>query len=387
MGLGIGIANSVMETGFMTASTFVFQPGGTAVANVYTNFASLYAVFSAVNGPKEIFFDDSIISPCVVPNPGTPYNFANTTWGGVASYNTLTGGAAVEIADGVTIQGDAADESFSLTITDALYVTYSGSATVVNAAGATQEVNLFLERGAELAVSGTGSLIATSNGAYAFLLAGSGAALSATGAGPVLAVAAGSGGILDMPGGFVGDGTHACVTNSGGTVNALLYAHGFASAGAFTGAGTTVYYDTNPADAQGAGVAVNSVLYYTPANPGSWVTTPTLFSSALDELAGVIQKTATYSVASGYAMSATDALAKLQIPTGTLGGNETVTVPNTVGSVWDFALSQVTLGVNTLTFSTGTGTSASITAAQLTAMGSTGCRVAVSASNRVERLS
>lgn len=68
--------------------------------------------------------------------------------------------------------------------------------------------------------------------------------------------------------------------------------------------------------------------------------------------------------------------------TGTVNAsNCTITLPNVVGATWDFDLSGVTFGGHSIIFTTGSGTSATITA--LKAGGYTGVRAFISASNVV----
>jgi hypothetical protein len=63
-------------------------------------------------------------------------------------------------------------------------------------------------------------------------------------------------------------------------------------------------------------------------------------------------------VASGVTLSSGQQQTPIIQLTGTLAGNETVTLPNTIGSWWQFDVSGVVFGSNTLTFSTGSGTTA-----------------------------
>lgn len=58
------------------ANTYVFQPGGTANGNVYTDWSLLIADHSPVNGPKIIELDDRF-SPITIP-AGGPYDMRDT---------------------------------------------------------------------------------------------------------------------------------------------------------------------------------------------------------------------------------------------------------------------------------------------------------------------
>lgn len=68
--------------------------------------------------------------------------------------------------------------------------------------------------------------------------------------------------------------------------------------------------------------------------------------------------------------------------TGTLGANCTITLPNRPGAVWEFGFAGVTFSSHSVIFSTGTGTSATITA--LKAGGYTLVTVTITSSNVVE---
>ena len=60
--------------------TFVFRPGGTPHDNVFSDWSLLMAALSAVEGRKILEFDDSVITPCVVP-PGI-WNMRDVVWAG-----------------------------------------------------------------------------------------------------------------------------------------------------------------------------------------------------------------------------------------------------------------------------------------------------------------
>lgn len=58
-----------------SATQLVFQPGGTAGQNVFTDWASLHAAFLTTNGFVNIVIDDSFVTPAIIP-AGT-YDFQN----------------------------------------------------------------------------------------------------------------------------------------------------------------------------------------------------------------------------------------------------------------------------------------------------------------------
>lgn len=125
-----------------TQYTFVFQPGGTAGANVYTSFAALYTDWSAVKGSKRLIFDDTFISPCVIPSGS--YDIGNAVWSGRPNASTTSGGASVQIADGATISAPC-----TLDI-EQLDVAYEGTSAPCIACGAGQEANVNLLKGTSL---------------------------------------------------------------------------------------------------------------------------------------------------------------------------------------------------------------------------------------------
>ena len=67
------------------ATSFVFQPGGVAVDNVYTDFTLLYVAFSPIKGARTIVFDDAFAA-CAIP--AGIYDFRDTT---ALGYDSLSG--------------------------------------------------------------------------------------------------------------------------------------------------------------------------------------------------------------------------------------------------------------------------------------------------------
>jgi hypothetical protein len=79
--------------------TFVFRPGGVAAVNVFTTWASLMAALLVVQGPKVLQFDDSIVTPIIIP--AGAYDLDSSTLSGNSSAAHPTGFTDVEFADGV----------------------------------------------------------------------------------------------------------------------------------------------------------------------------------------------------------------------------------------------------------------------------------------------
>jgi len=61
-------------------TNFVFRPGGVQADNVYTKWADLVEAMTPVQGWKTIQFDDSIVTPCVIP-AGT-WDMTDVEWTG-----------------------------------------------------------------------------------------------------------------------------------------------------------------------------------------------------------------------------------------------------------------------------------------------------------------
>lgn len=83
----VGPVGPAGPAGASGVSEFVFQPGGATSGNIYATWAALYAALSAINGPKTVYIDDSIVSPAVIPASGGPaYNLTNCTIQGLINY-------------------------------------------------------------------------------------------------------------------------------------------------------------------------------------------------------------------------------------------------------------------------------------------------------------
>jgi hypothetical protein len=90
-GAGAGVAASVL----------VFRPGGVAAGNIYTTWPTLMAALITLDGPRTIEFDDSIVSPCVIP-AGGPYDMTDTLWRGLEGRVV---GSYIQIANGASFTG------------------------------------------------------------------------------------------------------------------------------------------------------------------------------------------------------------------------------------------------------------------------------------------
>jgi hypothetical protein len=144
---------SLLQAGSGMSSTnccFVFRPGGVTAKDVYADWLSLYAAFSASAGTRSIQIDDSIVSPAVIP-AGT-YDLSGAIISGTPNINTDSGGALLDLANGVVITAPT-----TLTF-DGLDVRFLGASTCITTA-ANEEVNLYLRNAATLACSGAGAFL------------------------------------------------------------------------------------------------------------------------------------------------------------------------------------------------------------------------------------
>lgn len=64
---GVGTNTGWVALTSSSQYVFVYQPGGVAVDNVYTDWPTLYAALSAVKGERLVEFDETFTSPCVIP--------------------------------------------------------------------------------------------------------------------------------------------------------------------------------------------------------------------------------------------------------------------------------------------------------------------------------
>jgi hypothetical protein len=133
-----------------SGGVFVFQPGGITNGNVYASFPALYAAYNSAvpesslgrRAPATIQVDDSFVSPAIMP-AGT-YNLDNVTFTAVSNFNTATGGANLQFANGVLLTGTTA-----LYFTGLILVSSAAQTNpILTVSGATQEVNIFLNDGA-----------------------------------------------------------------------------------------------------------------------------------------------------------------------------------------------------------------------------------------------
>jgi len=128
-----------------TSSVFVFRPGGVASANVYTDWAALYAALNAVQGPRVIEFDDLHDTfPCVIPLG--IWNMTDVAWIGTNQSPRTD----VTIGEGVFLPG-------LRSIIGNLDVTFTGNTPPVT--DFSDFDTFFVREGGTLICNGTGPFI------------------------------------------------------------------------------------------------------------------------------------------------------------------------------------------------------------------------------------
>lgn len=235
-------------------TSFVLQPGGTAGENVYTSWASLYAVLLAVSGPKNVFLDDSLGAISI---PSGAYNVDGVRFSGKLSTTTLTidDGATLsgkfDLVENVQVSSNSTTDVCTVTDPNIVYEMGFNCSVTCNAAGAFWRLS--------------------SNGVTQFSLHGE--CFIVNGGNPVFSIDATDSIVIylyDDSGvdndSASGAGNIQVITNS----NAAFPPTGFSGV---TGAVSLII---------GAEAATT---HYAPANPGDWSVVPDDVAEALDSLA------------------------------------------------------------------------------------------------------
>lgn len=108
----IGVVNAMIRSGGGgggggASNVFVYREGGTTAGNVYATFALALAARSAVQGPADIFFDNSLGSPVL---PVASYAIPDATrFIGSLNGNSFAAPVQVQCADGVTFSTPPTD--------------------------------------------------------------------------------------------------------------------------------------------------------------------------------------------------------------------------------------------------------------------------------------
>lgn len=231
--------------------TVILQPGGTAGGSTYTTWASLYAAVHATGVPARVVVDDSLGAAHVTAGA---YNLDG--WvivNGAASANLIIDAGATAAWRNLWITG--------LTITGNNTAPFNDVSV---------QSNTYVDGGADIESTTTGPFVQVETGAFAYV-ASTTSVNFGDGTNVVFNVAAGTGQFeLFMQGGAVA--ANAC-SNSGSSTFTLDY-----DSAVFL-PGTPLTGVTLFAESQAAGVG------YSPATPGNWSPTPSIVSSALDQLA------------------------------------------------------------------------------------------------------
>lgn len=60
-------------------TSFIYQPGGSALGNVYNSFLALATDFNLITGPKIVIIDDSYVSPATIPSGIFDFEYSEFT--------------------------------------------------------------------------------------------------------------------------------------------------------------------------------------------------------------------------------------------------------------------------------------------------------------------
>jgi hypothetical protein len=123
----------------------VFRPGGTAGENVFTDWTLLMGALAGLQGTRVIQFDDSLVSPIIIP-VGGPYDMTGVTWSTVPDHLVQ-----VQIPEGASF-------TKLRTFTDRIHVRFTGTTPPIADFTFSDEL-VTIDNGAELSASGAGPMI------------------------------------------------------------------------------------------------------------------------------------------------------------------------------------------------------------------------------------
>jgi len=244
----VGLGN-----GDMKRNSFVFQPGGVSSGNTFATWAEVIAAIAVDAGPKTIYFDDSIVSPAVIP--AGVYALEEVTFDNAKEGQDTF----VEVAIGVSWTG--------LFAINNIQVNFLNTAVVESISGRLLQFN-----GSTITANGTSPIWDIVGFALIQSRFGSGINGSATAA--AISIAAGQT-LLYLMVNFSNVNATAII---GGVTESLTLVYGdsspqFTAQSGFTGTLTTQLLT----QAQFEG--------YTPTTPGDWSPAPSDVGGALDQLA------------------------------------------------------------------------------------------------------
>lgn len=242
--------------GVGTRNSFVYKPGGFTGGNTYATWAELIAKLQAIQGPKTIYIDDSLVSPAVIP--AGAYDFTDVTLAGGRT-DTIT---TLSFADGVQITN-------LRKITGPMFVGGNNTVTPIESISAGANQLLDLGPGVFISNAGTQPIWEVANVSLSFLFT---AAVQFV-AGTIVNVITG-GSFVGTQFNTSGIGANTISDDGTGTLNVASDANSnMAAQAGFTG----VLVSSNADSA--------SKVAFVPAVPGDWLTPPTQVAQALDELA------------------------------------------------------------------------------------------------------
>ena len=227
-------------------TTLVYQPGGVAAGNVFTDFNALYKaldVLCPVNthggrSPSIIQIDGYFVSnnnALIYPRTGGgAYNLNNVTWEGVASAITGSGGSEVTFQDGVTINGGSPSANLTMRLRGNIEFVNNTTNNVISCAYPNQVVLINMNENANMQSDTTGRMLKCTNGGIIYIFMSDDATL--------------------------GDGISPVIENAGGAgVEVQAYGHSFVGGNSLTGSGISVFWDfASPGPIPG--VTVTSVI-------------------------------------------------------------------------------------------------------------------------------
>lgn len=240
-------------SGDMKRNAFVFQPGGVAGGNTYTTWADVMSAMAANAGPKTIYFDDSIVSPAVIP--AGAYALEEVTFDNARAGQSCS----VEVSAGVTWTGLAAIKNVEIDFLNTAIVE-----------SLTQRAMFF--EGTTINALGTAPIWEVPAGAQFQCYKGT--FLNGIPASPIVDVLAGQTFILVL------------VTNSATNTVDCISGTGTSSLLVFKDASGVFSIQAAFAGTQSQTLVDNAEnVSYSPTTPGDWTVPPTQVKQALDELA------------------------------------------------------------------------------------------------------
>jgi hypothetical protein len=153
-----GSPNSGGAGGPVGSYVVVFRPGGVAAENVVTTWADVLARLALLQGERVLQFDDSVVSPIIIP-AGGPYAMEGVTWSTVPDSIVQ-----VQIPEGASF-------TRLRTFDGRLHLRFTGATPPIADFGEAppQIDTVVIDHGAEMFSSGTGALFSVTGDAQFFI--------------------------------------------------------------------------------------------------------------------------------------------------------------------------------------------------------------------------